>query len=297
MPDTRQPLDTLLHIADLHFWQVVTNPLRLLNKRFLGNLNVWLRRRREFAMDRAGPFADAVAATGIDQVLLTGDFTSTSTDAEFSMAVAFVRGLRERGLTLSLVPGNHDVYTFEAVRKRRFEEYFAEFLAENGYPSRTTLRGGTPLILVPTVCPNLLSARGRVTAEAVEVVAGLLEACGDVAVVAGHYPLLYRTYGYASGRSHRLRNANALRKLLGSCGRRILYLCGHVHRFSYVADADYPSLAHVSTGAFFRRDPKRGRMGEFTEIHVLERGFEVFCHTCEDHWIRRPATQHRSPRG
>ena len=28
------PTDTLIHITDLHFWEVVKNPFALLNKRF-----------------------------------------------------------------------------------------------------------------------------------------------------------------------------------------------------------------------------------------------------------------------
>ena len=81
-------VDRLVHIADIHFWRVTLNPFRLVGKRALGALNVLLRRRRDFAMERAEQFADAVAATGINAVLLTGDFTSTSLDEEFALARA-----------------------------------------------------------------------------------------------------------------------------------------------------------------------------------------------------------------
>jgi len=288
LPDKEQPRDTVCHVADLHFWKVVTNPLRLLNKRFLGNLNLWLRRRREFNMDRAEPFADALAATGITQVLLTGDFSSTALEEEFAMAAAFVRGLRRRGLEVALMPGNHDVYTFEACRKGHFERHFEEFLPKDGYPTRLVLPGGTPLILVPTAVPNPLSARGRVTRKTLEVVRALLDDCpaGPV-LVAAHYPLRHRTAHYASPPQHRLRNAAALRELLGKSDRRILYVAGHVHRFSYVRDAAFPTLEHLTTGAFFRENPRAGEHGEFTEIQVLDTGFKIFRHCREQEWIRR----------
>ncbi|HIJ65996.1 MAG TPA: hypothetical protein HPP77_08590, partial [Candidatus Hydrogenedentes bacterium] len=136
MTETKLPVDRLLHVADLHFWRVVFDPLRLANKRFLGNLNVALRRRHEFRMERAKPFADALAATEVRHVVLTGDFTSTSAEEEFELASEFVRGLQRRGLTLSILAGNHDVYTFEARRKRRFERCFAGLVPDTGFPAR-----------------------------------------------------------------------------------------------------------------------------------------------------------------
>lgn len=284
---SEEPRDRVVHIADLHFWHVLTNPFRLLGKRLLGNLNVWFQRRHEFIMDRAEEFAEQVFATGIRTALLTGDFTSTANRKEYEMARAFVEGLSKKGLDLEMVPGNHDVYTFHSLRTRRFERYFGEYVPEDGYPARVDLPGGTPLILVPTVTPNLLSSRGRVTDEEVAEVARLLETCDGCTVVAAHYPVLTRTYAYAQDSSHQLRNAENLRKALGESGRPVLYVCGHTHRFSYVRDAEYANLSHLSTGAFFRSDSKGGIQGEFAEIHVSRAGFAVFRHTHEEEWRRK----------
>ncbi len=105
-------------------------------------------------------------------------------------------------------------------------------------------------------------------------------------LVAGHYPLLPQTYGYTLTPGRRMRNAEALREALGVSGKRILYLCGHLHRFSYVRDKDYPDLAHLSTAAFFPTRTSPGSQGEFTEVHVLERGFRVPRHVHRDTWGR-----------
>jgi len=256
----------------------------MMNKRFLGNLTVLLRRRREFIMENAEPFADTVAGTGAKAVILTGDFTSTSTDDEFARAARFVQGLRDRGLTIHILPGNHDVYTFEARRAKRFEQYFAEFIPPEGYPSLQSLPGGTPLILVPTVCPRYLSARGLVTPETIEAVSILLSKCGPRVIVAAHYPVLHRVRGYSSSPLRRLANAEALRTALAASGRDILYLCGHVHRFSYERDKDHPGIEYLSTGAFMRRDPHTGVDGEFAEIGVTGSGFRVMRHTYRQAW-------------
>lgn len=278
----------LLHIADLHFWEVVWNPLRLLNKRFLGNLNVWLRRRHEFLMDRAEAYADYAASLGIPHVLLTGDFSSTSTDAEFARAAAFVKGLERRGLRVILLPGNHDVYTFESVRRGRFEQYFGEYLPEGGYPQRYTLDKEVTLVVAPTVTPNLLSSKGCISPGQIEATCRLIEEAppGPV-LVAGHYPVLPKTHGYHSSPSRRLRNADAFREALGATGRDLLYIAGHVHRFSHTRDEAFPAMSHLTTPAFFLRRPGDTVEGAFSEIHVDAENLRVFQHLCrEDVWSR-----------
>lgn len=291
-----RPIDTVIHIADIHFWKIVRNPIRLLNKRFLGNLTVLLKRRREFNMTQAEPYADTIAevasAAGAKTVLLTGDFVSTSTHEEFDLAVRFVRGLRVRGLEVCLLPGNHDVYTFESVRRKRFEQYFAEFLPRDGYPSVTRLSGGTPLILVPTVRPRHFSARGHITEQEVEQVGQLIEQSEDRLVVAGHYPLLHRTQGYMSNPWRQLKNAGKLRRVLGESQKHILYAAGHVHAFSYERDPVYANLEHLTTGAFFKRDIKREMAGEFSEIKIYRDRFEVCHHLHKGQWTTTQSRIH-----
>jgi hypothetical protein len=97
--------------------------------------------------------------------------------------------------------------------------------------------------------------------------------------VAGHYPLLDNTPGYRLTPERRLRNAEGLRAALGACGRRVLYVAGHVHRFSYVRDSKYPNLEHLTTGTFFGRNKREGVHGEFSEIRVTHERFEVIRHT------------------
>jgi 3',5'-cyclic AMP phosphodiesterase CpdA len=277
-------VDSLIHIADVHFWKVVTNPLLLLSKRFLGNVNVVLRRRHEFALHLAEPYADAVAARGIPFAVLTGDFTSTATHAEFEMAKAFVDGLRRRGMDIALMPGNHDVYTRGSERTRRFESYFQDYLPDEEYPWRRDLPGGTPLVVVPTVSANLVSSRGRVGERALIKLADLLADCRSPLLVAGHYPLLHKTYAYTSKWSRQLRDADALRAVLGRSGKDILYISGHVHRFAYVRDSLHRNVRQLTTGAFIHHHKTAGTAGEFAEVHVTPEGFSVTRHTHQGEW-------------
>lgn len=281
--------DTLLHITDLHFWEVVWNPLRLLNKRAIGNLNVFLRRRFEYKTNHAEAFGQYLAQTGVKSLFAGGDFTSTATEKEFAAAAAFLRQLDERGIRLYAAPGNHDVYTFEAARKKRFEQHFAAWIPAEGYPCRFTLPGGTPFILAPTVCPNWLSSRGRVLDREIEAATALVKACPEGPIIIGaHYPLLRHTAAYRSGFSRQLRNAEAFRQALGSSGRTVLYVAGHVHRSSFTRDEQYPNLWHLTTPALFRHSPAPKPSGCFSEIQATSTGFRVFQHLYRDkEWSRR----------
>lgn len=273
------PVDRLLHITDLHFWQIVWNPLRLLNKRVIGNLNVMLRRRHEFDCADASACAQRLAATGVKTVFAGGDFTSTAMEGEFIQAVEFLRTLQGLGMQVIVAPGNHDLYTFEAGRKRRFETYLEEFLPDGGYPARYFLPGGTPFIVLHQARPNLLSSRGYVSTESLEKTARLLDGLSpDQILVGGHFPILHRTQIFQNGWARQLGNAAALRHLLGMVGKRVLYLAGHVHRQSFEEDPYYPSLAHLTTSAFFMRYRADAAKGGFSEILVGREGFSVKDH-------------------
>ena len=285
MTQSDRPGDSFLHLTDFHFWEIVLNPLRLLNKRAIGAMNVLLKRRHEFPMERAGSYSDYVAARGVKQLLITGDFASTATDKEMSLGAAFVRGLEERGLKPVVIAGNHDVYTFESVRKKRFEKHFGPWLPAAPLPCTHELEGGTPVLFVPTVCPNYISSKGYISDAHLREASALLDGLASPVIVAGHYPLLTKTHGYELNASRRLRNGPALREALGRSGREIVYLSGHVHRFNYVQDADHPGLSHLTTGAFFRNDSESGTRGEFSEIRVGMGETRVIRHVNKGDWV------------
>lgn len=291
------PTDTLIHITDLHFWEIVRNPFALMNKRFLGNANVIYRRRHEFHMGQAVAYSEHLASLGIRDCLIGGDFTSTATPGEYQMGKDFVVDLESRGMNIHLMPGNHDVYTFESVRAGRFHQYFGAYAPGAGYPHATALPGGTPLVLVPTVCPNVLSSAGRITDAEAAATRKLIEACpaGPV-LVAGHYPVLHHTSSYRSGQSRRLRNADALRSAMGETGRNILYIAGHVHRFSYTQDDRYPFLRHLTTGAFFLKRPLEDCRGAFSTIRAEGDAFRVSWHRFEAGWQTAEVEVEATPR-
>jgi 3',5'-cyclic AMP phosphodiesterase CpdA len=277
--------DRIVFFTDLHFWKVVWNPLQMLNKRFLGNANLFLRRRHHFRMANAEPFALHALATGARTVLVGGDLTCTATDAEFQLARGFFAFLQRQGVDVLTVLGNHDVYTFEASRRRRPERHLQAWLPESGFPSQVTLRGGTPAVLLPTARPRLLSSRGHFgEGEARQTADKLAATPPGPVLVCGHYPALQETRGYGSKWGHRLDGAERLRRTLGDSGRAVLYVSGHVHRFSSTADPEYANVHHVTSPAFFNHWKPANRHGGFLQIDCGTSGFEVRHHWKAADW-------------
>ena len=278
--------DSLLHATDFHFWELVRDPRLLLNKRIIGAANVWLHRRNEFKQERAFDWIEAMAATGVRAAVLGGDFTSTATDREFERARDWVQRLVESGVAPWAIPGNHDVYTFESVRRQRFDHYLGEWMPDRFLPARVYLEGGTPLVFVPTSCPNWISSRGRIGPLELAAASMLIKSAEEPQIVTGHYPVLEETQAYRVGRNRRLRNAHALRRVLGESGRKLLYVAGHVHRFSLERDPEYPNVTHLTTGTFMGRDGISEKKGEFTEIHIENGDFRVYRHRKTEAWSR-----------
>ena len=116
--------DAFIHITDLHFWEIVRNPFRLLSKGAIGNVNVILKRRHEFIMERAWESLDYITGLAPREVIITGDFASTSTPWEFQQGAEFCKRLTDAGKRVIVIPGNHDVYTFGSERRQAFGKYF-----------------------------------------------------------------------------------------------------------------------------------------------------------------------------
>ncbi len=288
-------IDSFIHVTDLHFWEVVRNPLHLLNKRLIGNTNVYLKRRHEFDMGRALPYLDHAASLGVGELICTGDFSSTATEGELARGAAWMREAEARGFHCTAISGNHDVYTFASARGKRFEHHYGAWLPGADLPCVGALPGGTPILYIPTVCPNWLSSKGTISDEEAVRTVELLEGVDGPIVVAGHYPFLNETQGYTVNPNRQLRNAEALRRVLGESGKPILYVCGHVHRFSFERDPEYPNLVHLTTGAFFRTAHESNSEGEFSEVRILRNGFAVVRHVKRAAWEEQVVWEKMQP--
>jgi len=123
----------IAHFSDLHLLSLEgVGPLRFLNKRFTGYANLRLKREHVHRSAYVRAIAHEIRREGIEHVVITGDLTNLALEPEFELAREVIRDdLGLEASRVSIVPGNHDVYTGGSEREHRFATYFADYLASD----------------------------------------------------------------------------------------------------------------------------------------------------------------------
>ncbi len=244
----------IAHFSDLHLLSLAGVPAhRFLNKRLTGWANLRLKRGAVHRAAYVRAVAREVRRLAPDHVVVTGDLTNLALEPEFELA----REVLEEELALdpsqlTIVPGNHDVYTRGALSSRRFEAYFEPWL-QSDLPEIATHAGGgrfpvvklrrdAAIIALSSAVPRppFVSA-GEIGAPQRDALARVLahpEVARRTVVVALHHPVLQRASG-VKAHLEGLRDAPALLAVLRVAGRRPavhesgprgLLLHGHLHR-------------------------------------------------------------------
>jgi 3',5'-cyclic AMP phosphodiesterase CpdA len=123
----------IAHFSDLHLLSLDGVPLRrFLNKRATGAANLKFKRGSIHRAAYVRAIAREVKRLAVDHVVVTGDLTNLALETEFELA----RRLFETDLDLSpkdvtIVPGNHDVYTRGSYSAQRFFTYFSDYLVSD----------------------------------------------------------------------------------------------------------------------------------------------------------------------
>jgi 3',5'-cyclic AMP phosphodiesterase CpdA len=218
---------TLAHLSDPHI-PPLPKPAsgELLGKRMLGYLN-WTR-NRHLVHQRA--MLDALAgdllAQRPDHIACTGDLVNLALKAEFAPARAWLEGLGPPA-QVSLVPGNHDAYTRDAVP--RFEATFGDYMRGDsgaaGFPYLQR-RGALALIGLNTGVPTApfmaTGTLGAVQIQKLEQMLSGLVGSESFRVLLIHHPL-------RSKHPHkRLTDSEALQAVLKRHGVDLI-LHGHDH--------------------------------------------------------------------
>ncbi len=194
----------IAHFSDLHLLSLEGVPLhRFLNKRATGYANLRLKRGNIHRASYVRAIAREVRRIKVDHVVVTGDLTNLSLEPEFELA----REVLEKDLGLSpddvsIVPGNHDVYTRGALAGQRFAAYFGDYLVSDlpglavdigmGRFPVVKLRGPAAILGVCSAVPRLpFVAAGRVGNAQLEALRKVLahpEVARRTPVVALHHP-------------------------------------------------------------------------------------------------------------
>jgi 3',5'-cyclic AMP phosphodiesterase CpdA len=139
----------IAHLSDLHVLALEgVSPMRFFNKRFTGWVNLRVKRSHKHRLGHVRAVAREISRACVDHVVVTGDLTNLALREEF----VAVRSLLEEDLHLrpdqiSVVPGNHDLYTRGAMRTQRFTNYFGKYL-QSDLPelSATIALGAFPFV-------------------------------------------------------------------------------------------------------------------------------------------------------
>ncbi len=232
------------HFSDLHVLALEGVPIhRYLNKRLTGWANLRLKRKAVHHTELVHALARAMSQGGYDHVICTGDLTNLALESEF----AAVRTLFDRELDLdpsrvTVIPGNHDVYTRGARTSRRFERYFVDWLKSDlpalaadtsgGLFPVVKLRGSVAIVGLSSAVPRPpFVAAGELGAAQIDALARVLEhpeVASRTVIVALHHPVVRKASArkqYLDG----LRDAPALLSVLRSL-RGGLVIHGHLHR-------------------------------------------------------------------
>ncbi len=228
----------LAHLSDLHVLDLDGVPLRrlLANKRILGYTNLLTRRRGAHDAALARAAVRDVGDLPVDHVVITGDLTNLALEPEFEAARAIVEPLGDAS-KLTVIPGNHDIYTAGTERRRDFERFFRRWLDSDGGSA-----AGATFPVVKRIGPVLLAGLnsafptrstaswGRVGRRQRERLAAMLAQPahrGLVSVVAVHHNL-HRRMGALKDLTTRLRDRAALAEVLFEAGVHVV-LHGHYH--------------------------------------------------------------------
>ena len=230
-------------IGDIHAYQLGVAPWRLLNRRIVGQMNLWVSRRKHFDMTLLPHVVERVQTVEPHWLMMSGDLTTTSLKSEFNFVAKNLNDLPGH-IKVCMVPGNHDRYTFSARRLRVMEQHFREVIDE-AYPRFESLTDAWNLLALDSAVPRVTTSRGRLgrqqMSDAMEHMDTLEHGSG--LVVISHYPFDV-PQGKPAGWGHQLEDAHRLRQLLASHKGPVLYLHGHIHE-PWIWRCDDPDLHHV----------------------------------------------------
>ncbi len=202
-----------------------------------------------------------------DHLILSGDLTAYAREEEFRGCREALGAAVDDPRRATVIPGNHDTYTPDAVEDRLFERYFGHLL-QSDFPEYQR-EGAYPLVRHfpqdQVAVVGLLSARvpivpgaswGKVGQAQLEGLKALIadpRLANHAFLVAVHHAPLTES-GAADMPHHRLVDVEQLLRLLP--GPRFALLHGHIHhRYHHPASSTRPHIFGAGSST------QRGRQG------------------------------------
>ena len=229
----------IAHISDLHLSKISYDLRQFFSKRWLGNLNILISRKKKHKEKQLWELLKIWKDLEIDALIVTGDITSTSYEKEFLKAKFFFEKVSEICPKIYFLPGNHDHYTKKAHKEKIFYQYFENKKEKKDYPGKEyalkkdhieihPLKPHLWLILLDTaLATSLLSSRGCFSKTLERNLISALKKIpeNDSVIIANHFP-----FTKESNIRKTLLRKEFLKKIIEKHPNIRLYLQGHTHR-------------------------------------------------------------------
>lgn len=244
----------IVHISDIHFGCLTKDIGALFDKRALGLLNYFTRRRGQMHEHYFTRAVAVIRSLKPDLVVLTGDLTCVGSPEEFALAHERLRLLADDAdFQFLAVPGNHDAYvkrrSCRDAMHRCFRELNGPGAALDDMPFERNF-GNLRLFVLDEARPsNLVTSTGRLPPRTREWLqartAREREDPTERRILVGHFPVL-TAGGLRLGWRRRLHGDKQIHSALCK-GQLDASVCGHIHDSFRI---DYPSGAiEVCVGA------------------------------------------------
>ncbi len=223
------------HVSDLHALDLAgVSPLQFANKRLAGFINLLRKRRKAHPLGILDALCADLNRLPLSHVVVTGDVSNLSLPTEFRRARAAIDRIELGPREVTVIPGNHDVYVWEARLRRHFDRAFASYASGDDAPAESLptypfvrVRGEVAFIGTSTARPSPPPlADGRLGARQLQALeARLAELKGKFRVLLIHHPPLPQSLDLLRA----LRDRKALHAVLRRVGCELV-LHGHEHR-------------------------------------------------------------------
>jgi 3',5'-cyclic AMP phosphodiesterase CpdA len=225
----------IAHFSDVHALHLEgVSPLWFFNKRLAGGLNLLLRRKGRHPLPLLAALCEDINEVAPDHVVVTGDLSNLSLPSELQRARAMLDQIRLGPREVTVIPGNHDIYVWEARRARHFERSLGPYALSDGEPEGAMasfplcrVRGEVAIIGACTALPSPPPlADGWLGRRQLHAIEQLLSAQrGRFRVLLMHHPPVRNRYALLRG----LRDRGALQEVILRAGCELI-LHGHEHR-------------------------------------------------------------------
>ena len=292
----------LAHLSDVHALSLDgVRPWQFLNKRVAGYLNLRLNRREKHPVALFRAIVDDLNAHPVDHVVVTGDLTNLSLRPEFELARAILDEIRLGSEQVTVIPGNHDVYTLGALQQKLFRQLLAPYASSDGQHAVAfpivRVRDEVAIVGLSTALPSPPPLAdgwlGSSQLDRLDRVLGELD--GKFRVLLLHHPPYTNRHAILRG----LRDRRSLQGVLLRRGCELI-LHGHEHRDLHVTlPGPRGPIPVIGVGSGTYDDARADRRARYN-VYTIDGGrlvsVETRVHDAATGRFATAATPQRDPR-